>query len=93
MNAPCAAAAAATWPAAAPLIAVASASCASAPSTSVQAAQLITASGRAAAIAARTAAAIGDVERAARQRGHRVAGALGGGDHVLAQHARRSGHE
>ena len=47
MNAPAAAAAAATWPAAAPLTAVASASLASAPSTSVQAAQLTTASGRA----------------------------------------------
>jgi hypothetical protein len=50
-NAPAAVAAAATWPAAAPLMRVAPASSASAPSTSVHAAQLTTASGAAAAIA------------------------------------------
>ena len=50
-------AAAARLPAPSPLTAVAAASCSSAPSTSVQAAQLTTASGRAASTAARTAAA------------------------------------
>ena len=85
-NAWLSAAAAATWPAPSPLIAVAAASSLSAPSTFVQAAQLTTASGRASRDRRADGLRVGDVEVRARERDHVVRGR--GGDDVGAEHAR-----
>ena len=86
------AAAAATWPAASPFSAVAPASSASAPSTSVQAAQLTTASGRAAPSAARRRRRRARPGRA-RERDHVVPGTRRGSMQIVAEHASGTGQE
>ena len=87
MCAPTSDAAAARWPAPSPLISVAAASSASAPSTSVHAAQLMIASGAVSRTAARTASSLRDVEVGARE-GDDVVSGGGGRDDIRAEHAR-----
>ena len=81
------AAAAATLPAAVPLTASAASSASSAPSTSVQAAQLITTSGRSSSNLAADRAGVGDVELGVAEADHVVAGVAGGEHDVAAEHA------
>ena len=76
-----------------PLTAIAASSASSAPSTSVQAAQLITTSGRSSSNFASTARGVGDVELGVAEADDVVAGVAGGEHHVAAEHPAGAGDQ